>query len=98
MKNLKRLNLYGNKIQNISELSGLVGLIELSLFHNAIDDLSGLKDLANLNMLDLFSNKIESIDKLRGLVGLTELSLGNSNFGNKNCISGFHPLAKLKNL
>jgi len=78
-KNLKRLNLYGNDLSDISFLEGLPRLTELSLTANQIIDISPLRGLTNLKVLYLTQNQISDVSPLIGLTRLERLHLG----GNK---------------
>jgi Leucine-rich repeat (LRR) protein len=78
-KNLRKLNLLGTNLSNISFLKGLTHLTELSLTHNQITDISPLRDLINLKELYLSGNQITDISPLIRLTKLERLYLG----GNK---------------
>ena len=62
-----RLDLYNNKITDISALSGLANLEVLYLDYNQIADISVLSGLTNLTVLDLDNNKITDISALQKL-------------------------------
>lgn len=95
-ENLTLKDLFGNNISanisNITPISGLSNLTELSLIMNNISDVTPLNKLKNLTNLDLFGNNISDICPLSGLVNLEELSLA------LNKISNISPLSGLKNL
>ncbi len=55
------LDLWGNKIVNISPIKELRSLQQLYLSWNQISDISFLKDLSNLTRLDLTENKIKKL-------------------------------------
>jgi Leucine-rich repeat (LRR) protein len=70
--------LYENQISDISPLSGLSNLTELSLDNNQISDISALSSLTNLEYLWLEGNPVimnmsweEIMEVLSGAEGLT---------------------------
>jgi hypothetical protein len=79
-------------ITDLTPLAGLTNLTELDLSYNNISDLSPLAGLTNLTELGLSSNNISDITPLAGLTNLRSLSLHNNN------ISDITPLAGLTNL
>ena len=89
---LQALVLIGNKIQNISPLSGLTGLAFLDLGENQISDLRPLAILTRLETLHIWKNQIEDISPLTGLVNLKKLLIEN------NDIRDFSPLDGLTHL
>ena len=89
---LQALVLIGNKIQNISPLSGLTGLAFLDLGENQISDLRPLAALTRLETLHVWRNEIEDISPLAGLVNLKKLLVEN------NDIRDFSPLDGLTHL
>ncbi|TAE12199.1 MAG: hypothetical protein EAZ95_12720, partial [Bacteroidetes bacterium] len=76
--NLQALHLPGQKIHDISFLSGLTSLAYLKLSYNQIHDISFLAGLTGLTSLDLQNNQIHDISFLAGLTGLTSLELRNN--------------------
>lgn len=98
---LERLNLRGNKINDISALEGLVNLKYLDLSHNfsALSIQSGeglnlnpLKSLTRLEELYLDKNYITNISPLANLVSLRKLSL------KQNRLKDISPLERLVKL
>jgi Leucine-rich repeat (LRR) protein len=77
---------------DISPLSGLTNLTDLSLYYYNIIDISPLSDLTNLTSLNLSSDQITDITPLSGLINLTSLRLS------YNQISDISPLSGLINL
>ncbi|AYV77091.1 MAG: hypothetical protein Barrevirus11_21 [Barrevirus sp.] len=70
------MDLTGNKITDIKELSNLQSLVNLILTENNIKNISGLNKLTNLESLELGYNKIKNIsDDLCNLTKLQELKL-----------------------
>ncbi|MBD3563050.1 leucine-rich repeat protein, partial [Planktothrix sp. FACHB-1355] len=93
--NLTDLNLYNNKITDISGLSTLTNLTDLNLYNNKITDISGLSTLTNLTELDLTNNQITDISGLSTLTNLTILYLDNNQIRD---ISGLSTLTNLTEL
>ena len=69
------LSLAGNRLQDISKLSSLGGLVTLNLSGNAISDLTPLTALTGLRTLYLDGNPITDFSPLTQLPTLTSLSL-----------------------
>ena len=89
---LQALVLIGNKIHDISPLSGCTELGFLDLGGNQISDLRPLAALTRLETLQIWGNQIEDILPLAGLVNLKKLLIEN------NDISDFSPLNELTHL
>ena len=89
---LQALVLIGNKIHDISPLSGLTKLGFLDLGGNQISDLRPLAALTRLEALQIWGNQIEDISPLAGLVNLERLLIQN------NDIKDFSPLDALNHL
>ncbi|MDD5090142.1 MAG: leucine-rich repeat domain-containing protein [Candidatus Wallbacteria bacterium] len=90
--NLETVFLSGNRIRDLTPLSGLRKLSTLDLADNLITDLSPLAGLKQLNKLDLSMNKIVDISPLRGLPQLVSLDLKH------NQILDLTPLTFIKSL
>ena len=89
IKTLRRLEITGTNISDISGLAELTQLTHLDLGENSISDISALANLKELIELRLDSNLITDISPLSGLTNLKELSLTD------NSISDFSPLESL---
>ena len=89
---LEGLVLIGNKIEDISPLSGLKELDFIDLGGNEISDLRPLAALTRLETLHIWQNQIEDISPLAGLVNLKKLLIENNN------ITDFSPLDGLTHL
>ena len=89
IKTLRRLEITGTKISDISGLAELTQLTQLDLQRNLISDISALSNLKKLIELRLDSNLITDISPLSGLTNLKELNLTD------NAISDFSPLESL---
>ena len=64
IKNIRALNLWGNKISDISILSELPSLEIISLSSNQIKDISAFKKLKNVRELYLKDNQITDINQI----------------------------------
>jgi Leucine-rich repeat (LRR) protein len=74
-KNLQKLYLGYNKINELRCLSSLTNLQELALYFNRIKDIGALSSLTNLQILKLNHNQIKEIGALSSLTNLRELDL-----------------------
>lgn len=85
---LRELNLYGNAIDDISQLQRLTSLTSLNLAVNNISNVDPLKNLTNLKELQLNGNNITDIKSLSNMLSLTKLMV------NGNKINDYTPTAK----
>lgn len=108
------LNLYNLNIRNITPLSYLTNLRQLSLEENNVHDISPLRNTPLLTLLNLGSNYIEDINILSELVYLQQLNLEENSIEditslrelnslillklNGNMISNITPLSQLVNI
>lgn len=92
ISSIKRLDLGGEKITNITPLENFINLKKLNLHSNKIFDITPLKDLTNLKELNLNNNNIVDISPLENLTNLEKLRLYNNN------IKDLSPLKELNNL
>ena len=67
IKNIRVLNLWGNKLSDISILSELPSLEIISLSSNLIKDISAFKKLKNVSELYLKDNQISDINQIENL-------------------------------
>ena len=86
---LKRLEIRGSGISDISGVSALTQLTTLVLNDNAIEDVSPLAALVDLKELNLSNNAISDVSPLAALTRLERLDLRH------NSISDFSPLEAL---
>ena len=89
-KNIRALNLRGNKISDISVLSELTSLEIISLNSNQIKDISSFKKLKNVREIYLKDNQISDfnqIENLKGCKKLEKLSIKDNPIAN---ISNYH--------
>ena len=93
MKQLKQLNLSGNRVKDISAVEGLTELEFVAIADNQIEGLPDLSKLVNVYSLDASHNSLTDISEIAGLKGLKELNLT----GNKG-ITDYKPLARLLSL
>lgn len=98
---LTSLNLPGSAdgsdwtISDISALSELKNLTELSLYQNSVSDISALSGLKNLTKLYLHTNAISDISALSELKNLTILTLSGNNIHDISALSGLKNLVVL---
>lgn len=92
LKNLRKLDLSGNRIKEIRGLENLTNLRYLNLCDNLIEKIRGLENLTNLQYLDLHFNRIKDIRGLEHLINLLHLDL------RKNQIEEINGLENLTNL
>ncbi len=69
-RNISRLNLSGNRIDNLYPLRGLIYLRELFLASNHIYTLDDIAGLGNLGILDISDNDVEELTPLLGMENL----------------------------
>jgi internalin A len=89
---LKDLNLENKEIEDLSPLSGLVGLEKLILDNNRIRNLTPLAGLVNLKKLFLVNNQLTDLAPLTTLIQLETLYLTD------NQLTDISPLQNLKHL
>jgi len=95
-KNLNYLHMGSQDISDISPLSSLIRLKELTLDQNyKISDVSPLANLTELEWLDLSNNKITDISALKKLVKLKYLNLQINPVNNIDVIQYMHDLKTL---
>ena len=92
---LQALVLIGNKIHDISPLSGLMRLASLDLGENQISNLRPLSALTHLETLHIWQNQIEDISPLAGLVNLKKLLIENNDIRDFSSIDGLTHLEVL---
>lgn len=73
--NLKELRMMNGDVSDLSPLSGLRQLQNISLYDNKISDLSPLRELNHVAHLDLSMNKITDITSLQSMTALKTLDL-----------------------
>lgn len=91
-KKLVRLDLSGNRIQNMEVLSNCKSLKWLSVSDNCLTSLQGIEGLSNLTVLNCSRNKLTSMDGIRSLLQIRALIL------NDNQIPSICQLEHLSNL
>ena len=75
---LKRLLLYGMRIEDISPLASLTGLKNLSIIANNVSDISPLTALSELEYLSLENNDIWDFSPIEDLFGKIPILTGNN--------------------
>lgn len=92
-KNLEHLDLgHGNRITDLSFLTGLTKLRTLILSMNKIEDITPLAALENLEMLEIYQNYIVDLTPLLSLPKLTYLNIS------RNSFEGIETLKQMKQL
>jgi hypothetical protein len=86
---------HNNQIEDISALSGMDGMQQLSLNDNAISDVSALSNMIDMEHLFLSNNKIENIAPLRQLQALKVLRLENNDITDVSAVAGLSELDEL---
>ena len=99
LTNLRRLNLGGNSISDLSALSGAISglpnLERLILDTNSISDVSAISGFTRLSVLILYNNSISDLSPLSGLTNLEQLYLENNSISDVSALSGLTNLAWL---
>ena len=72
---VERLSLAGNRITDVSALSGMGGLSTLNLSNNSVSDLWALTTLTGLKTLYLDNNPVTNLEPLCHITSLTNLSI-----------------------
>ncbi len=67
-----------NSIVDLSPMTGMVNLLDLSLYHNQITNATDLASLTSLTNLNLNHNSISSLSFLPGMTNLHMLLLNNN--------------------
>ncbi len=78
LERMTELDLYKNKISDLSPLSGFTNLNILDLSINEVSDVSPLSKLVKLQYLSLSNNKVSDVSPLSKLTNLTFLGLNNN--------------------
>ena len=92
LDNLEILRLKGNRIGNISPVTGLTGIRELHLTDNELIEIEGMEKLSSLQSLDLSNNHLISVVPLAELERLDYLDLSG------NQLRSVEPLLKNEGL
>lgn len=95
LKNLKRLFLAENPIEDISPLGEMIDLISLNLRGTPITDVTPLQGLRNLEWLSLEGTKIEEISSLENLKKLKSIDLSDTNVSDVSALSGLTELEEI---
>jgi internalin A len=78
LKSMTELDLFRNKISDLSPLAGFTNLTILDLSINEISDVSALSELVNLKYLSLSNNNLVDVSPLAKLINLNFLGLNNN--------------------
>lgn len=84
MKQLIRLELNGNDIENISSISGLINLTKLGLACTHVLSLEPLRGMKKLKILDLYQTPTSDYKSLKYLESLEDLDIRYSNINEKD--------------
>lgn len=95
LKNLSKLNLGWNEINDISPLASLKGLTSLGIWGNRIRDISTVASLTNLEYLDFADNQVTDITPVSGLTNLKQLWMYHNGVKDISSISGLSGLQVL---
>ena len=97
LSRLRRLVAFGNRIEDISGLAGLISLERLTISQNNITDISPLSGLSNLTDLAIGDADVQDLSPLAGLTKLTGLSVLGANVQDED-LSVFSDLTELTSL
>jgi internalin A len=89
---LKHLNVFSQKIHDVSPLSGLIELNFLGLSMTPIREIEAPRHLTNLRTLDLMATMVEDVSALSNLHSLQNLGLW------KTHVRDLSPLRNLQGL
>jgi Leucine-rich repeat (LRR) protein len=92
LKNLEKLILDDNKIDDLSEIGKLTNLTLLSLMNNEVANLSPLSNLKELQWLDLDGNNISDLTPLSGLTEIQRLFLKDNQITDASPITSMNKL------
>jgi len=92
---LEQLSLFGNRVADLSPVSGLEHLHYLNLGNNLVYDVRELSILTSLQRLNLRANAVQDLLPLEGLTGLTWLDLSQNQVQD---VASLAPLIALRDL
>lgn len=97
LRNLIKLSIQYNTVEEVDSLKELKNLKYLDLTFNSLGDLQGLENLTTLEELKLADNRIESedLEVLKGLKSLKTLDLSNNQIYNPNALENLTQLEEL---
>lgn len=95
LPNLTSLNVYGNRIEDLTPLRYTPHLTFLVLGDNRIKDISPLVDLKALSFLNIGGNDIADLAPLSGLTNLKQLGLSKNNITDISVVAGLPKLEEL---
>ncbi|XP_022077491.2 leucine-rich repeat-containing protein 9 isoform X1 [Acanthochromis polyacanthus] len=75
LSQITKLNLHGNSLSKIKEISSLTALRHLTISFNKFTHLEDISHMPNLEFLDASYNHIETLEGLRGLGQLKQLDV-----------------------
>lgn len=95
LPNLRSLNVYGNRIEDLTPLQYTPHLTFLVLGDNRIADLTPVSGLQGLTFLNVGSNDISDITPLESLVNLRQLGLSKNNITDISAVAEMTRLEEL---
>lgn len=95
LPNLTSLNVYGNRIEDLTPLQYTPHLTFLVLGDNRIKDITPLTSLKALTFLNIGGNDIADLTPLAGLTNLKQLGLSKNNITDISVIAGLSRLEEL---
>ena len=95
LKNLRKLYLAYQNINDLTPLSQLVSLECIELKHNPIQDISPLSQLASLNSLFIFDTKVSDLTTLSGCSCLINVDIGYTQITSMTALDGLDSLQML---
>ncbi|KAK9877925.1 hypothetical protein WA026_020148 [Henosepilachna vigintioctopunctata] len=98
LKNLKKLVLNNNWIDEIEGIDTLVHLTHLDLSFNKISQIKGLETLVNLEQLSLYNNQICILENMDTLQKLVIFSIGRNQISDRSNILYLRRIKSLKSL
>jgi len=85
--NLQMLEVEGNPVASVPDLSGLTGLQFIEFTRNQITDISGFNGLSGVPYIGIEFNQISDISALASCTGLTKLDLSDNQITNVDALA-----------
>lgn len=95
LPNLTSLNVYGNRIEDLTPLQYTPHLTFLVLGDNRIQDISALSNLKALTFLNIGGNDISDLTPLQGLTNVKQLGLSRNNIRDISVVAALPKLEEL---
>ncbi|WP_172801278.1 HtaA domain-containing protein [Arcanobacterium phocae] len=81
-KNLSSISFHQNSISDLSPLSGLQKLVDVTVSNNLLTSLRGLEKSPKIQQIDASGNYIEDVSPINGLHNITSLNFSNNRISN----------------